>query len=116
MRLLPFAVALLTLCLACNKVVPPKKFDLDLSEPGTRCEVHKVPLQEEVVPIAYGLRRPTVEQEEAKQKLFPHANRDYNPGCNVKPEKRALVSFCPECRKAEPIWRQAEERRITSLD
>jgi hypothetical protein len=85
-------------------------FDIDVTEPGGVCQVHNVPLQIGVVPINYGLVRPTKEEVDAYQKLFPHARSEYQRGCVVEKEKRARVSFCPECRKAEAVWKENHDQ------
>jgi hypothetical protein len=88
---------------------------MDLTTPGAVCEVHNIPLQEGTVPIVYGLMRPTHDETEAKRNEFPHSNSFYNPGCVVKEPKRARVSFCPECRKAEALWKEAKERKMAPI-
>jgi hypothetical protein len=97
------------LCLGCNDATRREQADVDLTKPDKSCEVHGVPLQEGVVPIKYGLRKPTEEEIEASTKLFPHAKSDYNPGCVEEEAKRARVNFCPECRKAEAAWKAKRE-------
>ena len=109
MRTPLIGIALLALCVGCNRA------DMDITTPGAVCEVHNIPLQEGVVPITYGLIRPTGEETEARRKLFPHAWSSYHDGCVVKEAKWARVSFCPECRKAEIAWKQAEQQRMAPI-
>lgn len=104
MRALRLGIGLLTLCLGCYKV------DVDVTEPGKICEVHRIPLRTGVVPISYGKPDTTTERMEA-QKRFPHARSSYNNGCVEKDAKWARVSFCPECRKAEAKWEEDQERK-----
>ena len=77
----------------------------DATEPGASCELHGIPLQQELVPIVYGKPRIDLDESEARQKLFPHARTSCGGGCMVKDARRARVSYCPECRKAEAKWR-----------
>jgi hypothetical protein len=100
LRLLGFY--LVTLCCSCNSA--SDLADVDATTPGKICEVHNIPLQEDVVPIRYGLIRPTAAEIEACRKLFPHAASWYQGGCVVKKATGARVSFCPKCRKAEAAW------------
>jgi hypothetical protein len=115
MRATFFGIGLLTLCVGCNGGAPPDRVDVDVTTPGKVCEVHNIPLQEGVVPITYGLIRPTKEEIEAHQNLLPHAWSSYHDGCVVKEAKRARVSFCPECRKVEATWREAQERKMAPV-
>ena len=114
MRAFLFTIGLLT-CAACNRNAPPNRVDVDVSTPDKVCEVHNLPLQEGIVPITYGLIRPTHEEIEAHRTLFPHAWSTYNHGCVVEEAKWARVSFCPECRKAESIWKEAQERKMAPV-
>ena len=93
---------LFALWLACNAPMVEK-----VAPPGTLCEVHGIPLREGVVPIIYGLFKRSEDEQIAQRTLFPHANSFYNPGCNEEAPKRARVSFCPECHKAEKTWKAA---------
>ncbi len=105
MRALRLGIGLLILSLGCNGA------DVDVTEPGKVCEVHKIPLRTGVVPISYGKPDTRAEVTEARQKSFPHAQSSINNGCLVKDAKWARVSFCPECRKAEAKWEEEQERK-----
>lgn len=105
MRALLLGIGLLMLSLGCNGA------DVDVTEPGKVCEVHKIPLRTGVVPISYGKPDTRTEVTEARQNLFPHAQSSINNGCVVKDAKWARVSFCPECRKAETKWKEEQERK-----
>src|SRR5215831_1246788 len=107
MKNLFIGIGALALCVGCNRV--------DLTTPGAVCEVHNIPLQEGTVPIIYGLMRPTKEDMEAERKNFPHSNSFYNPGCVENDPKWARVSFCPECRKAEALWKEAQKRKMAPI-
>lgn len=112
-------IVLLIVCPWCDTEGLFGLVDVDATEPGKVCEVHNIPLQEDVVSITYGLpRRPRPEEMEAfqkeieaSQKLFPNARSSYQDGgCVVKAAKWARVSFCPECRRAEAVWEEEQKR------
>jgi hypothetical protein len=120
MRVYLFGVGLLALCLGCDgdappRQAPPGRVDVDVSKPGGICEVHNVPMQQAVVPIRYGLIRPTRAEVEARLKLFPHAASSYHAGCVVKEAKTARVSICPQCRMARTAWRLAWEKKMAPV-
>jgi hypothetical protein len=79
--------------------------------PETFCELHALPLREDTIPIRYGRPKFNLKEREARQKLFPHANSFYRGGCIVREAKRARVSYCPECRKAETEWQETRKRQ-----
>jgi hypothetical protein len=81
------------------------RIDVDATEPNAICEIHGIKLQSDIVPITYGLRRFTNEERNAHRLSFPHASSEYNEGCMDKGARRARVSFCPSCRKAESQWK-----------
>jgi hypothetical protein len=88
---------------------------VEATAPSKICEIHNIPLEEDVIPISYGyIELPTAGEIETRQKLFPHAWSSYNGGCVIEEAKQARVSFCPECRKAEAIWQEGQEARSRS--
>lgn len=103
----------IALVMACDS---NSGFDRDLTQPGAVCKVHNIPLQNGVVPIEYGLTRFTEEDLEAESNLFPHANSTYLGGCVVRDAKRARVSFCPECRKAEAVWKEHQRKVLAPIE
>lgn len=76
-----------------------------------RCPRHDLVLQDDLVPILWGL--PFVEERESKarEERFPRACSVYSGGCVPGPESRAWVRYCPACRDAETLWRKENERR-----
>jgi hypothetical protein len=64
-----------------------------------------------VAPVTYGLVRPTEEEIEAHDTLFPHARSAVNGGCAVGDDPPVRVRYCPACREGEAAWRQAQARR-----
>ncbi len=107
-----FGTCSIALTLACNPDSrehadrDAQRVDIDATEQGGVCQVHNVPLQDGVVEVTYGLIRRTEEENDALQKLFPHARSEFHRGCVVEEAKWARVSFCPECRKAEAVWNE----------
>jgi len=77
----------------------------------TKCEVHHVPLKEDVVPIVYGMIRRTGEESQARHSLFPNAYSTYEAGCVVEKPQKARVRYCPLCREAEKEWEDNTKRR-----
>ena len=74
------------------------------SEHQSICPVHRGPLHEEVVAIEWGLFRETTTYLDDQPKLFPFANEFFLGGCVVQPETKAVVHYCPECRRARKQW------------
>lgn len=81
--------------------LPPIRTD---SVDESRCPVHRVPLHEEVVAIEWGRFGETNEYRDAQWDLFPFANEFFLGGCVVDQETRAIVHYCPECRRARKQW------------
>jgi hypothetical protein len=85
---------------------------LDAAEvPGVFCKVHRAPLRTDLVPIEYGLIRPSEQQERARPKLFPWANERYPGGCEPKEPQTARVSYCASCREALAQWKRVNPGR-----
>jgi uncharacterized protein (TIGR03067 family) len=112
-----FIVFLSAFILACNSRFGEgdahfrEGVDIDDRQTGEVCPIHNVPLQDGIVPIYYGKRILTDEEDSACQKLFSRSNsRYYGGGCVVKEPKWARVSFCPECRKAEAAWEEDQKQ------
>jgi hypothetical protein len=84
---------------------PDEKTVRDATGTATVCEVHGVPLREDVVAVSFGKPAYYPESEEARRKEFPHARTSCHGGCMVQEPTRARVRYCPECRKAEAAWR-----------
>jgi hypothetical protein len=78
---------------------------LDARKDERICPVHALPLQEDTVPIVYGLIIPPKSEMNARRDRFPYANSEYLGGCVARDPRRARVLFCPECRKAEKEWK-----------
>lgn len=77
---------------------------------GTRrsCEVHGVPLQDDVIEVLRGLPYLAAPGfEEAERRAFPHAATLYFAGCEAGPPATAGVAYCPACREARHAWEQA---------
>jgi len=75
-------------------------------EPQRVCQVHRVPLEKEVVQLGYG-RPPRLSDEyvEAERRSFPHSVLYANGGCAINPfYRRAKVWLCPKCNAAEQEW------------
>jgi hypothetical protein len=72
------------------------------------CDVHQETLQNEAVPIRYGLIRFSKEFLEAQQRLFPNSRSFVLGGCRVGPgqPKTKELRYCPQCRLAEHAWAQ----------
>lgn len=78
---------------------------VDKTRPGAVCEIHGVPLLVDIVPISFG--KPDTDSESEQHQLFPNARSSVGGGCGVQGPRRARVSYCPECRKMEIVWRAA---------
>lgn len=68
------------------------------------CPLHGLPLQEDTVPIVYGLLANRVAYRIVRVQEFPCSNFFIEGGCVVKSAKEAKVFFCPLCRHAEKAW------------
>lgn len=71
-----------------------------------RCKVHKCSLEQDAVPVRYGLIKFREEYRQANRESFPHAKKYVMGGCRVGPEREKEVMFCPECRAAESVWHE----------
>ena len=76
--------------------------------PGTICAVHGIELQTDTVKIIYGLMQPMPGYQ---REHYPHANTWSHGGCIITDDspKKAQVSYCPECRRAEAEWMERHE-------
>jgi len=71
------------------------------------CEVHGVPLEDDVIAVLNGLPYiDTAGYSAAQRKEFPHDATLYYGGC-MGDGSWASVSYCPACRAAELEWEQA---------
>ncbi len=106
-------VACVALSLACGCSSSSSEPIPDYTRPGEVCPVHKQPLQEDTVPIAYGMPRwaKDMDLRRAMETEFPCANSRHFAGCVVKDPKKAHVSYCPECRKDEAAWFATDEKK-----
>jgi hypothetical protein len=95
---------LVVVCLTvgCHGLWSSARIEDDEQEPPTVCEVHDLPLQEDVVPVSYGF--PNMEFRQAQYFEFPHAEVTHHGGCMVTDTRQAKVNYCPECRKAYEAW------------
>lgn len=75
------------------------------------CELHKVAMGEDFVPLRYGLIRFLPEANKARLSKFPNANTSQLGGCVVGPVVWAQVRFCSRCREAEAVWQQEGKQR-----
>ena len=62
------------------------------------CRVHRRPCLEDWVDTRYGLIRPISDQVGELWRRYPNVNDDYLAGCIVRPQPKALVYACPDCR------------------
>ncbi len=89
----------------------------DAGQARTTCDVHRVAMLRDTVPIYYGLVSVTDARywEEAKW-AFPHANFQCFGGCTSAPDSptRREVLYCPECRKAEAAYLSAHPHRAAT--
>jgi hypothetical protein len=85
---------------------------IDVRSDIDKCPVHGTLLQEDTVGIRYGFPVLNEEYMKAERELFPYVNNSYLGGCIVKPEKRALVRYCTECRQAEKEWKKPHSRQV----
>src|SRR5262249_54398276 len=113
MRFLRPLCCLALLGLACSR--NPPRVDVDAATPGAFCEVHDLPLEEDVVPITYGLICPSNDEIDAHTRLFRHSRSHHHAGCVIKDDKWARVSYCPECRKAEAEWQAAYDKKMAPI-
>lgn len=79
------------------------------------CNVHKVSLLKEKVPIRYGLIRFSAGYGIAKKQLFPNSCSFVLGGCLVSPRNPMTrkVNYCPKCREAEKGWQESHESETT---
>lgn len=71
---------------------------------SSTCEIHNVAMKTKLVGITYGMRiwTPT---DEARQKLFPHADEVYDTGfCMPIQQDMARVHVCSKCSDAREKW------------
>jgi hypothetical protein len=86
---------------------------LDLFKKKT-CEVHGQLLEEDEVPLRYGLFRFTEEYRKAQKELFPNANSFKLAGCRIDEannKKTTITKYCSVCRQNEKEWRSKNEAR-----
>ncbi|HWN97394.1 MAG TPA: hypothetical protein VNT99_20350 [Methylomirabilota bacterium] len=78
---------------------------LDLTTNGTAaCELHRVTLSTQTVDLEFGMKRLNP-IDEARSRLFPHANEAYDTGWCMPPyERYARVFVCPRCTEARTLW------------
>lgn len=67
---------------------------------GDRCKLHPAALEEDVVPIRFGLSSEPANFPGGSAK-FPTAWSWVDGGCVVGTARRALVRYCPTCRAAQ---------------
>lgn len=83
----------------------------------TICPLHDVPLEEGVEPIDSAHISWHPSYFEARTKTFPMA---HTGDITDSEAEKALVVFCPECRKARQRWmdqeREAEQMRAESTE
>ena len=97
---------------------------LDKTGPGKMCPIHGTPLKEGIVPITHGypmwfydekLRAIYYKEREAKESQCPCANSTwYSGGCGAPTDfpTRAIISYCPDCRRAEAAWKATHDHCI----
>ena len=80
--------------------------DLPRASPARRCPVHGEELEEDAVPVAYGLICHTARRARARHNEFPYSFKNVEGGCceHEASPKRLEVLFCPKCRQAEEAW------------
>jgi len=98
-------VAILLLVLLCPVLLQAAETE------QARCKVHHALLQKDKVRMTYGLLVHTKEEWEAREKLFPNANREVNGGCLLSDIKEVEVLYCPKCREAEDKWIKARPKK-----
>jgi hypothetical protein len=78
----------------------------DFARTGRRCEVHKISLRRDKVPIMYGLVGFKFGYLRARKALFPHSAEVAYGGCVIDDSspKFAEVIYCSKCRAAEKRW------------
>jgi hypothetical protein len=80
---------------------PMVLFDLAEADEKGRCRVHHVPLEEALVPVAYGLMPgPGPKYFKTRKRNFPNAHTRYEAGCLVTGAREAKVLQCRKCLKA----------------
>ena len=68
------------------------------------CELHKLVMKKRIVGITYGMRALTP-TDEARVKLFPHAEEVYDTGsCMPTRQENARVYVCSECSRVREKW------------
>ncbi|MFL5243141.1 MAG: hypothetical protein ACJ8FY_13625 [Gemmataceae bacterium] len=92
----------------------------DFRRPGEICEVHNIRLLDGSAEVYYGYPIGLTKEEiDNRKNLFPNACSATHGGCGVekgkKKEMLVLVSYCPECRKAEKVWKENHERKMESI-
>jgi hypothetical protein len=68
------------------------------------CKVHGRQLEQDSVPVRYGLIKFREEYRRAASEHFPHAKKFVLGGCQLGAARQQEVMFCPECRAAESRW------------
>jgi hypothetical protein len=79
-----------------------------ISNESALCELHRVALVDDVIPMSYGLPGSDAPGfEEAERTLFPNYAARYLGGCMFDDEHWVAVACCPSCRAAELEWERA---------
>jgi hypothetical protein len=102
-----------TLLNGCNTGTKRSEKVLDLREVNDVevCPLHNLPLQDGVEPIEYAHISHDFQYFDARNRLFPLANTG---DITDSAASKALVVFCPECRKAKERWLQKKTKAGTA--
>ena len=69
------------------------------------CEVHHIPMERTIVRVSYGYPAYDQAYVSAMGRDFPHAEAEFNGGCDPSLGPReAAVFVCPECKRAQRQW------------
>ncbi len=81
-----------------------------------KCELHGTTLKVDTVPIHYGIVGFPAGYYQASQHSFPNAHSVMMGGCVISPDSPAMqtVKYCPQCRRAEKRWADAQKKKAAS--
>ena len=72
---------------------------------SSTCQVHGERMSPKVVALEFGMQGFLMFIDEARPRLFPHADEPYDTGfCMSTGHKNSRVFVCPLCTKARADW------------
>jgi len=94
-----------------EEIFSDDEIQIRVSDKPDICPLHQKTLEYGFVPIYYGLILRMEEYVKAEEKNFPNSNHEFLGGCCMQPQKKALIKYCPDCRKAYQEWFKTNKKK-----